>query len=465
VPQRTAEWGFDIARAISDVGTGYWWTSLFPGLAILGLVTGLSLLGEGVNDVLNPRLRQAGIGPGDPAESAVGPGGAVLIEVADEPAIVEPPTAAGEELWATITPVAHVDRAPEPPSSRRAGPPVLELNGLSVTYRTHRGPVTAVDGVSLTVGAGESVGLVGESGCGKSSLGRAALGVLPPGAEMSGRVVVDGTELGPEAAGWRQARGERIALVFQDPATRLDPLQQVEAHFVETIRAHRPETPVRQARRMAAASLAAVGVPPARARQYPHEFSGGMRQRIMLALAVVLEPRVLVADEPTTSLDVLVEAQVLRLLDGLRQQLGIGVVLITHNLGIVAETCDRVAVMYAGQIVESGPVTEVFAHPRHPYTQGLLASVISLSSTELVSVPGSPPDLADPPPGCRFAPRCPLAMTTCSTVEPVPAQVSPTHSVACHLYPGADPTHPDRAWAPGGRRRRLGDQPLAGELV
>jgi oligopeptide/dipeptide ABC transporter ATP-binding protein len=239
----------------------------------------------------------------------------------------------------------------------------------------------------------------------------------------------------------------------------------VEAHFVETIRAHRPETPVRQARRMAAASLAAVEVPPARARQYPHEFSGGMRQRIMLALAVVLEPRVLVADEPTTSLDVLVEAQVLRLLDGLRHQLGIGVVLITHNLGIVAETCDRVAVMYAGQIVESGPVTEVFAHPRHPYTQGLLASVISLSSTELVSVPGSPPDLADPPPGCRFAPRCPLAMTTCSTVEPVPAQVSPTHSVACHLYPGADPTHPDRAWAPGGRRRRLGDQPLAVELV
>jgi oligopeptide/dipeptide ABC transporter ATP-binding protein len=491
VPQRTAEWGFDIARAISDVGNGYWWTSLFPGLAILSLVTGLSLLGEGVNDVLNPRLRQAGmrprgpgvspaglsrpVGPGGPAVPAVGLGGpevspvgfATVVALSDETPgePVDGPAPEGLELSEAVTPVAHVDRAPERPAPLSPGPPVLELEGVSVTYRTHRGPVTAVDGVSLAVAAGESVGVVGESGCGKSSLGRAALGVLPPGAELSGRVIVDGTELSADPLRWRKARGDRIALVFQDPATRLDPLQRIDVHFVETIRAHRPGTSPRQARQMARAALAAVGVPPARARQYPHEFSGGMRQRIMLALAVVLEPRVLVADEPTTSLDVLVEAQVLGILDGLRQRLGLGVVLITHNLGIVAETCDRVAVMYAGKIVESGPVTDVFTHPRHPYTQGLLASVISLDTTTLVSVPGSPPDLADPPPGCRFAPRCPLAMSTCTEVEPVAAAVGPAHSVACHLYPGADPAHPDRAWAPAGRRQRLGDPPLAGELL
>jgi oligopeptide/dipeptide ABC transporter ATP-binding protein len=233
---------------------------------------------------------------------------------------------------------------------------------------------------------------------------------------------------------------------------------------VETIRAHRPEVGARAARQLTRSALAAVGVPPGRARQYPHEFSGGMRQRIMIALAVVLEPRVLVADEPTTSLDVLVEAQVLRLLDGLRRRLGIAVVLITHNLGIVAETCDRVAVMYAGKIVEEGPVGDVFAHPRHPYTQGLLASVISLESTDLVSLPGGPPDLAAPLPGCRFAPRCPLAMTACHDVEPAPAAVAPGHAAACHLYPGADPSNPGRAWAPAGRRGRLGDPPLAGTL-
>jgi len=461
---RTAEWGFDISRAISDVGTGYWWTSMFPGLAILSLVTGLSLLGEGVNDLLNPRLRQAGIRPAD-AGIAV----PVVAEVpdefdgGDEAAVVD-------GLSATIAAVAHVEpvsAGPRPPPAAAIAsgrPPVLEFGGVSVTYRTARGPLTAVDGVTLSVGAGESVGLVGESGCGKSTLGRAALGVLPPGAELAGRVALDGADLTTDATRWRRARGDRIALVFQDPATRLDPLQRVEDCFVETIRAHRPEVSARQARQMARAALVAVGVPPGRVRQYPHEFSGGMRQRIMIALAVVLEPRLLVADEPTTSLDVLVEAQVLRLLDELRHRLGIAVVLITHNLGIVAETCDRVAVMYAGKIVEEGPVGDVFAHPRHPYTQGLLASVISLESTVLVSLAGAPPDLAEPPPGCRFAPRCPLAMDTCHEVEPAPAAVAPGHAAACHLYPGADPTHPGRAWEPGGRRGRLGDPPLAGTL-
>ncbi len=189
-----------------------------------------------------------------------------------------------------------------------------------------------------------------------------------------------------------------------------------------------------------------------------------MRQRIMIALAVVLEPRVLIADEPTTSLDVLVEAQILDLLSELRRRLGLAVVLITHNLGIVAETCDRVAVMYAGRIVEEGPVADVFAAPRHPYTQALLSAVITLETEAPAAVPGAPPDLAGPLPGCPFAPRCPLAMAVCHEVVPAAAPVGAGHSAACHLYPGADPAHPGQAWEPTGRRLRLAEPPLAGSL-
>jgi len=460
-----AEWGHDISVAISDIGTGFWWTSLFPGLAILLLVTGLSLLGEGINDVVNPRLRRAGIGSVAPGVRGVPEDleTAALTASADEP----DPAGAGDETaferlpdLAAVALPAHLS-----PGHGRDGPPVLAVSDLAVTYHTPRGPVRAVDGVSLEVAAGHSLGLVGESGCGKSTLGRAVLGILPKGTEHAGRVVLDGDDLTADPARWRSARGDRLALVFQDPATRLDPLMRVEDHFVEAIRAHRPGIRRDGARRLAADTLAAVGVPPGRARQYPHEFSGGMRQRIMIALAVALEPRVLIADEPTTSLDVLVEAQVLRLIDGLRRRLGIAVVLVTHNLGIVAETCERVAVMYAGRIVEEGPVVEVFARPRHPYTQGLLRSVISLETTTLVSLPGVPPDLADPPPGCPFAPRCPLAMATCQEVAPVAAPVGADgHRAECHLYPGADPTHPGQAWTPGGRRTTLADPPLAGNL-
>ncbi|HZI37562.1 MAG TPA: ABC transporter ATP-binding protein, partial [Acidimicrobiia bacterium] len=223
-----------------------------------------------------------------------------------------------------------------------------------------------------------------------------------------------------------------------------------------------PNTSKADAAKLAEEALAAVGVPPTRGRQYPHEFSGGMRQRIMIAMAVVLEPRVLIADEPTTSLDVLVEAQILDLLSELRRRLGLAVVLITHNLGIVAETCDRVAVMYAGRIIEEGPVRSVFTAPRHPYTQALLSAVITLETQEPAAVPGAPPDLAGPLPGCPFAPRCPLAMAVCQDVIPAGASVGETHTAACHLYPGADPTHPTQAWEPAGRRLRLAEPPLTG---
>ncbi|HKY75961.1 MAG TPA: dipeptide/oligopeptide/nickel ABC transporter permease/ATP-binding protein [Acidimicrobiia bacterium] len=466
---RTAEWGFDISRAITDVGIGAWWTSLFPGLAIVALVTGMSLFGEGINDILNPRLRAAGMSPeglipgvdaeadgAPPSPAAVGGDGSE--PVPDSPAVED----GGRELLRSIQAV-HASTAPARPAGSD-GAPALVVDDVSVTYRSARGPVHAVQSVSLSVRAGESAGLVGESGCGKSTLGRAVMGVLPPVAERTGQVLLDGVDLTADAEAWRRARGDRLSLVFQDPATRLDPLQRIENHFVELIRAHRPGTSKADAARMGREALAAVGVPPARARQYPHEFSGGMRQRIMIALAVVLEPRVLIADEPTTSLDVLVEAQILDLMSELRRRLGLAVVLITHNLGIVAETCDRVAVMYAGRIVEEGPVASVFAAPRHPYTQALLSAVITLETQAPAAVPGSPPDLAGPLPGCPFAPRCPLAMAVCHEVIPAGARVGDDHTAACHLYPGADPSHPDQAWEPDGRRLRLAEPPLSGTL-
>ena len=342
----------------------------------------------------------------------------------------------------------------------------LSVRDLRVTYASARGPVVAVDGVSLDVRRGESVGLVGESGCGKSTLGRGIVGILPGGATASGRVVVDGVELSTlSAADQRRARGEKVALIFQEPMTRLDPLQRVEDHFVETIQAHRPEVSRREADAMAATALAAMRIPLTRARHYPHEFSGGMRQRIMIALGLVLGPAVVVADEPTTSLDVIVEAQILEILDDLRRRSDMGLVLITHNLGIVAQTCDRLAVMYAGHIVEEGAVGPVFSTPRHPYTQGLLASVISLDTERLSSIPGSPPDLLDPPPGCRFAPRCPFAMAACREQVPALAPVEDGSRVACHLYPGADPRHPDQRWVPVGRRDDIHAPWLEGSLV
>lgn len=431
VPIPAAEWGYDISRAIGDVANGFWWTSLFPGLFILALVTGLTLLGEGINDVVNPLLRRRGLGVGGVAPGAlvVEPAATALESAGSEPIVV-----VTEE--APVEPVAVT-----PSEATGAGPAsnsALVVAKLRVTYATPRGPVVAVEGASIEIKRGESLGLVGESGCGKSTLGRGILGLLPAGATVTGRVVIGGVDLATLDAGERRlARGERAALIFQEPMTRLDPLQRVEDHFVETIRAHHPETSRRDARAMAAEALAAMRIPLTRARHYPHEFSGGMRQRIMIALGLVLNPAVLVADEPTTSLDVIVEAQILEILDDLRRRSDMALLLITHNLGIVAETCDRVAVMYAGQIVELGDVHTVFANPRHPYTQGLLASVISLDTEQLSSIPGSPPDLLHPPAGCRFADRCPFVMDVCRQQPPDLAHQGDGGQVACHLYPGA----------------------------
>ena len=310
---------------------------------------------------------------------------------------------------------------------------LLETRSLFIHYRMRRGTVRAAENINFTLAPGEAVGLVGESGCGKSTLAKGILGVLPRYAEVKGQILFEGQDLASlPRAELRMVRGEKIGLIFQDPMTRLDPLMTIEDHFVELILHHRA-IQKEEARTMALKALAAVGIPPTRFRNYPHEFSGGMRQRIMIAMALVLEPKLIIADEPTTSLDVIVEGQILQVLEELRRRYGLALLLVTHNLGIVAETCDRVAVMYAGRIVEEGPVKEIFRNPLHPYTRGLLHSVIHLETKDLSSIPGHPPGLVHPPSGCAFHPRCPEAFEPCP--KAIPALVTKDgRRVACYLH-------------------------------
>jgi peptide/nickel transport system ATP-binding protein len=312
---------------------------------------------------------------------------------------------------------------------------VLDVRDLRAWYGTEGDPVRAVDGVSFEIHSGETLGLVGESGCGKSTLGRTILGLLPEGAATAGEIRYRDRNLvtaPPKEV--RALRGPELGLIFQEPMTRLDPLMTIENHFVETLKAHESDTKEKEMRRRSLDALGAMGIPPTRFKQYPHEFSGGMRQRIMIALALVLNPKVLVADEPTTALDVIVEGQILEILADLRRNFDTALLLITHNLGIVAEACDRVAVMYAGRIVEQGDAREVFAEPAHPYTRALLESIISLATTDLKYIPGAPPSLIDPPPACRFHPRCPSAMRVCSTKDPIEVSIAAGHVTECWLH-------------------------------
>src|SRR5436190_4646263 len=325
--------------------------------------------------------------------------------------------------------------------------PVLSVRDLHVWYGTEDRPVRAVDGISLEMRAGETLGLVGESGSGKSTLGRAIIGLLPEGAATRGEVVLRGQNLlGLDEAELRSIRGPELGLIFQEPMTRLDPLVTIESHFLEVLHTHQPGLEEDEMRSRARETLAGMGIPPTRFKQYPHEFSGGMRQRIMIALALVLNPKVLIADEPTTALDVIVEAQILRILADLRRNFDTALLLITHNLGIVAESCDRVAVMYAGEIVEEGDARQVFAEPAHPYTRALLDSIISLGTTDLRYIPGAPPSLIDPPPACRFHPRCPNAMAVCASKFPIETRVADGHRTECWLH------GPDDEIPPGGDR-------------
>lgn len=325
---------------------------------------------------------------------------------------------------------------------------VLSVRDLRVWYGTDRGPVRAVDGVSFDLRPGETLGLVGESGCGKSTLGRGLLGLLPRGAFVDGDITFKGKPMPTLGSKRHRAmRGTDLGMIFQEPLTRLNPLMRISEHFEETLTTHEKGISKKEVRHRALEALRTMGIPPTRYRSYPHEFSGGMRQRLMIALALVLRPAFVVADEPTTALDVLVEAQIIRILHDLRKTFDTAFLLITHNLGIIAEACDRVAVMYAGKIVEQGDAREVFARPKHPYTRELLRSTISLSTTGLNYIPGAPPDLVEPPSGCHFHPRCPNAMRVCTTKDPVEVVDVSGNRVECWLH-GPEAEIPDGGHEP-----------------
>jgi peptide/nickel transport system ATP-binding protein len=317
---------------------------------------------------------------------------------------------------------------------------VLEIKDLDVEYSVRAGLVKAVDKVSLSVHRGEVLGLVGESGCGKSTLGRAILRLVSiPGEITGGQILFRGLWeedlLTLSEREMTRVRGKHISMIFQDPMTCLNPLQRISDHIVETIQTHGPESK-QEARRKAAELIDKLGIRVERIDDYPHQLSGGMRQRVMIGLALALNADLIIADEPTTALDVIVEAQFLDLLRDLQRQFNLTIILITHNIGVVAEFADRVAVMYAGKLVELADVHPLFDDPLHPYTRGLLNSVPNIALTEdhLEIMSGSPPDLVNPPPGCKFHPRCPSAMDRCRIKEPSLAEVRPGRWVACWLY-------------------------------
>ncbi len=298
--------------------------------------------------------------------------------------------------------------------------PVLSLRDFRVSFQTLNGEVQAVRGVDLDVGAQEMVGVVGESGSGKSVTFLGLLGLLPSSARVSGSGTVAGVELvGAPNKLMRSVRGKRVAMIFQDPLSALNPVQKIGVQIVEMIRSHDDSTKA-VAYRKAVDLLGIVGIPqPAqRAEQYPHEFSGGMRQRVMIAMAIANDPEVLIADEPTTALDVTVQAQILEVMQRIQHELNTAIVLITHDLGVVARVVDRVQVMYAGRAVERGDVESLFRECSHPYTRGLLASLPALGRERLVPIAGSPPNMLRPPPGCAFAPRCPHAQARCTAELP-----------------------------------------------
>jgi peptide/nickel transport system ATP-binding protein len=318
---------------------------------------------------------------------------------------------------------------------------LLDIRGLKTHFATDDGWVHAVDGVDLTVDRGETLGVVGESGCGKTvtALTVMKLVPMPPGRIVAGQVLWQGRDLVPlDEAEMRKIRAKEIAIVFQEPMTSLNPVYTVGEQIAEVIRLHDGlgrgaalEKTVEMLR------LVRIPNPERRFRDYPHQFSGGMRQRVMIAMALACNPKLLIADEPTTALDVTIQAQILELIGELKARLGMAVMLITHAMGVIAETAQRVTVMYAGKVVEEAPVRELFARPRHPYTQGLIRSIPRIDTaatrkTRLEAIRGVVPSLVEPAPGCRFAPRCKFARDECRETPPL-REVAPGHKVACVL--------------------------------
>jgi peptide/nickel transport system ATP-binding protein len=315
--------------------------------------------------------------------------------------------------------------------------PLLSVRDLVVQFPTRKGVLTAVDGVSFDIHRGEVLGVVGESGAGKSMTGAAIIGLIePPGRIASGQVLLDGGRIDNLSVNqMRRVRGKKVGMVFQDPLTSLNPLYTIAQQLVETVRTHLPLSE-KKAREHALALLDEVGIPAAKRRMddYPHQFSGGMRQRVVIALALAAEPELVIADEPTTALDVSVQAQIIDVLKRLCSERGAAVMLITHDMGVIAETADRVAVMYAGRVAEIGPVRDVVLHAKHPYTQGLMGSIPTLvhDSDRLVQIHGSMPRLTDIPPGCAFNPRCDHAFDRCGQERPSRIQDG-DRAVACWL--------------------------------
>ena len=314
---------------------------------------------------------------------------------------------------------------------------ILKIESLDVRFPINIGTVRAVDDVSWEVRQGEVMGLVGESGCGKSTLGFSILRLLrPPGIITRGQILYHGDDIVRMTEKEILAlRGKKIAMIFQDPLTSLNPLFRIDQHFLETIFTHEKGLKKREAFARAERMLESLGISPDRLLEYPHQLSGGMRQRIMIGLGLILQPDLLIADEPTTALDVIVEAQFLDLLADLQKKFNLTIILITHNLGNVAQLADRITVMYGGNMVEVAEAQSIFDNPLHPYTQGLLASIpnIKLEQPKLQTMPGSPPDLVNPPSGCVFHPRCPKAMGVCKTKKPE-IKTEDGHLVSCWLY-------------------------------
>jgi peptide/nickel transport system permease protein len=368
------------------ISAGAWWALLAPGFAIVWVVLGTTLLGTALEDAVNPRLKRHHLeAPGS--------------DVAPDRPISQPP-----------------------PFERGPDAPILRVRDLTIEFASEQGPLRAVDHISFDLRRGETLGLVGESGCGKTTTVLGLLRLLPPGGMIvDGSVWFDGEDLvGLDGRALRSFRWTRLSLVFQGAMNALNPVRTVGDQISEAIRLHSPDTTKAQAAARTAELLERVGISRRRAGEYPHTYSGGMRQRAMIALALACDPDVIVADEPTTALDVMIQAQILELLGGIARDFGMGIILVTHDLGVVAQVCDRVVVMYGGIVAEENDAATLFRDPQHPYTQQLLGSFPDVAHPDraLRGIPGTPPRLDAMPAGCRFAPRCPLAFDRCQVEVP-----------------------------------------------
>ena len=390
------------------ISAGAWWAYWPPGMAIVWVVLATTLLGTALEDVLNPRLKRHH-----------------LERERKRPA-------------AALAPVLEL-----PTGHAAATSPLLSVRNLTVEFDSPSGPLRAVNDVSFDLRRGETIGLVGESGSGKTTTALAMLRLLPPGGQVvAGQVLFDGEDLMTlDAREMRAVRWARLAIVFQGAMNSLNPVRRVGDQVAEAVRIHEPSVGRRGAMQRAEELLERVGITRHRARDYPHTYSGGMRQRAMIALALACSPDVIVADEPTTALDVMIQAQILELLAGLASELGMATIMVTHDLGVVGQRCDRVLVMYGGTIAEEAEAGRLYARPRHPYTQALLASFPDLAhpERELVSIAGTPPRLDAMPPGCPFAPRCPMVFDRCLVERPPAYELIHGRRVACFLVePGQE---------------------------